>query len=165
MSRGDVARVHRTAGAQARSSVGAPGSTRDRGAADALGLVLIAPVAIGLAVLVIALGRGVDARAQVRSAAAAGAQAAALERSPAEAQRAARAVIGAMLVDADACRAPDVVVGYPDAPAAGDATAFVRVTVRCAVSDRGIELVAAGPRAESFTATATLDRFRARAAP
>ena len=34
---------------------------RDRGAADALGLVLIAPAVIGLAILVVALGRGVDA--------------------------------------------------------------------------------------------------------
>ena len=151
-----------------RVSSGAAPVTRDRGAADALGLVLIAPVAIGLAVLVIALGRGVDARAQVRSAAAAGAQAAALERSPADAAHAARAVVGAMLVDADACRSPEVTVGYPDVAvgaAAGSTTGIVRVTVRCAVSDRGIELVAAGPRAEAFTATATIDRFRARTAP
>ena len=36
-------------------------ATRDRGAAEALGVVLIAPVAIGLALLVVSLARGVDA--------------------------------------------------------------------------------------------------------
>ena len=140
---------------------------RDRGAADALGLVLIAPVAIGLAVLVIALGRGVDARAQVRSAAAAGAQAAALERNPSEAERAATAVVAAMLVDGDACASPDVTVAYPSTPPPGTATAFgtVRVTVRCSVSDRGLELLGTGPGTEAFTAAATIDLFRAREAP
>lgn len=137
---------------------------RDRGAADALGLVLIAPVAIGLAVLVIALGRGVDARAQVRSAAAAGAQAAALERSPADAELAAEIVVTAMLTDRDACASPSVIVDYPS----GDplpATATVRVTVRCEISDRGLELVAMGARDEAFTASATVDRFRVRGTP
>jgi Flp pilus assembly protein TadG len=139
----------------------------DRGAADALGLVLIAPVAIGLAVLVIALGRGVDARAQVRSAAAAGAQAAALERSPSDAERAATVIVAAMLVDDDACTSPDVTVDYPSTPAPGSATAFgtVRVTVRCSVSDRGIELLGTGPGDEEFTATATIDLFTSREAP
>lgn len=140
---------------------------RDRGAADALGLVLIAPVAIGLAVLVIALGRGVDARAQVRSAAAAGAQAAALERNGSDAEWAARAVIATMLVDADACVAPDVAVDYPSVPAPGAGNTFgtVRVTVRCGVSDRGLELIAAGVDDEAFTATASIDLFRSREEP
>ena len=138
---------------------------RDRGAADALGLVLIAPVAIGLAVLVIALGRGVDARAQVRSAAAAGAQAAALERSASDGERAARRVIGAMLVDADACASPVVSVAYPDVPAVGTTSGTVRVTVACGVSDRGLELIGAGARDEVFTATASIDLFRAAGAP
>ena len=140
---------------------------RDRGAADALGLVLIAPVAIGLAVLVIALGRGVDARAQVRSAAAAGAQAAALERTPSDAERAATAIVDAMLVDEDACSTPVVTVDYPSPPASRPTTSFgtVRVTVRCSVSDRGLELLGTGPGDELFTAAATIDLFRARDAP
>lgn len=140
---------------------------RDRGAADALGLVLIAPVVIGLAVLVIALGRGVDARAQVRSAAAAGAQAAALERDQFDAERAATTVITAMLVDADACAAPTIVVDYPNHPAPDTAATFgtVRVAVRCSVSDRGVELAGVGSGEETFTATATIDLFRARSTP
>jgi len=135
---------------------------RDRGAADALGLVLLAPAAIGLAVLVIALGRGVDTRAQVRSAAAAGAQAAALERNSSDAARAATRVVDAMLVDEDACPGgADVTVSYPGGPVGGTVT----VTVQCAGSSRGIELVQPGARAEAFTATATVDVFRARRAP
>lgn len=140
---------------------------RDRGAADALGLALIAPVAIGLAVLVIALGRDVDARAQTRSAAAAGAQAAALERNAADADRAARRVIDAMLVDVDACPAPDVTVDYPTVPDASSGIAFgtVSVTVRCDVSDRGLELVRDGGHEEVVTAVATVDFFRAGGTP
>lgn len=135
---------------------------RDRGAADVLGLVLIAPVAIGLAVLVIMLGRGVDARAQVRSAAAAGAQAAALERNAGDAERSATAVVAAMLVDDDACAAPVVTVEYPPVAAGGSAATMgiVRVTVRCTVSSRGLELVGARPTDEAFTATASIDFFR-----
>ena len=140
---------------------------RDRGAADALGLVLIAPVAIGLAVLVIALGRGVDARAQVRSAAAAGAQAAALERNQLDAERAAIAVINAMLVDEDACATPSIAVDYPSRPSPDSAATLgtVRVAVRCNVSDRGVELAGVASGEETFTATATVDRFRARSSP
>ena len=61
----------------------------DRGAADALGLVLIAPVMVGLAILVVSLGRGVDSQAQARSAAEAAAQAAVLERNGHDAEQAA----------------------------------------------------------------------------
>lgn len=142
-------------------------AARDRGAADALGLVLVAPVAIGLAVLVVALGRDVDARAQVRSAAAAGAQAAALERSGPAAERAARRVIDLMLVDEDACPEPDVEVDFPSEPGPDSGIAFgtVEVTVRCVVSNRGLELVRPDGSIEAFRAVATVDVFRARERP
>lgn len=135
---------------------------RDRGAADALGLVLIAPAVIGLAILVVALGRGVDARAQLRSAAAAGAQAAALERNSSDARAAAERVVGSMLVDPDVCPSPPTVaVSYPSAGVGGRVT----VTVSCTGSNRGIEVVQPGARGETFTASASLDDFRARRAP
>jgi len=129
--------------------------------------VLIAPVAIGLAVLVVALGRDVDARAQVRSAAAAGAQAAALERDAPTAERAARRVVTAMLIDQDGCVQPDVRVAYPSAPEPGAGIAFgtVEVTVRCTTSDRGVELVRDGDGDVTFTAAATIDFFRSRSEP
>ncbi len=140
---------------------------RDRGAADALGLVLLAPAMLGLAILAIALGRSVDARAQVRSAAEAAAQAAALERNPGAAEAAAVRVAQAMLVDEDACQGLAVTVRYPNAPAAGSGTTFgfVEVDIECNVSNRGIEVVQDGSREERVTAVASVDFFRARDVP
>ncbi len=140
---------------------------RDRGAADALGLVLVAPAVIGLAILAVALGRGVDARAQVRSAAEAAAQAAALERNAVDATAAANVVARAMLVDGDACDGMELVVRYPSAPSpdAGISFGLVEVDLRCNVSDRGIEVVQSGSRPESVTAVASVDFFRSRRGP
>ena len=137
-------------------------TSRDRGAADALGLVLIAPAVIGLAILVVALGRGVDARAQVRSAAEASAQAAALERDAGSATLAANNVARAMLVDSDTCSNPAVAVTYPQSgsPALGLSFGLVEVTIRCEVSNRGVEVVQPGSREESVTAFASVDLFR-----
>lgn len=148
-----------------QASAGAP---RDRGAADALGLVLIAPAVIGLAILVVALGRGVDAKAQLRSAAESAAQAAALERNPVDARRAAEAVAFAMLApdgeDTDACQGLRIDTQYPPIPPAGSSNTvgLVRVTLSCAVSDRGIEAVQSGARDDQITAVAAVDFFRAR---
>ena len=136
-------------------------SNRDRGAADALGLVLIVPVVLGLAVLVVALGRGVDARAQVRSAAESAAQAAALERNSVAATQAAQQVADAMLTDPDTCSNPNVMVDTADFRPGG----AVGVTVQCSVSNRGIEAVQAGSREERVTAYASIDFFRASVQP
>lgn len=138
---------------------------RDRGAADALGLVLIAPAVVGLAILVVALGRGVDARAQVRTAAEAAAQAAALERNGSDAARAGVAVAAAMLTDEDACAEPQIDVVYPALASPAGTDAVVAVTVTCYVSDRGIAVVKPGARMERATAYATLDPFRAERGP
>ncbi len=142
-------------------------TARDRGAADALGLVLIAPAIIGLAILVVALGRGVDARAQVRSAAEASAQAAALERDAGSASIAANEVARAMLVDVDACPDPSISVVYPTPGSSTSGISFglVEVTIRCSVSDRGIEVVQSGPRDHVVTAVASVDFFRSSGAP
>ena len=63
---------------------------RDRGEANALGLVLIAPVAVGLAMLILWTGRKVDTDAQVQAASSAAAQSAARQRNPASAVAAAQ---------------------------------------------------------------------------
>lgn len=132
--------------------------TRDRGSADVLGLALLTPAAIGLAVVIVFLGRSVDGRATVQSAAEAAAQAAAQERSPAAAVAAAQEVGAAMLVDTSSCSSPLVSV---------DTSAFgpggrVTVSVSCTVSSSGLELVDP-PASEPATATAfaTIDPFRA----
>lgn len=130
---------------------------RDRGGVDALGLVLIAPAVIGLAVLVVFLGRQVDARAQVQSAAEFAAQAAARERAPAAAERAGRAVVEAMLTDADTCSDPRAAFDLSQFRAGGS----VAVSVSCSVSSRGIELINPPARTFTVTASAGIDAFRA----
>jgi len=130
----------------------------DRGSADALGLALIAPAAIGLALVIVFLGRHVDSRATVQSAAEAAAQAAAQERSVTDAVAAAHQVGTAMLIDDSTCSSPLVTV---------DTTRFgpggvVAVTVACTVSADGVELIAPpslGPT--TATAFATIDPLRA----
>ncbi len=130
----------------------------DRGSADALGLALLAPAAIGLAVVIVFLGRGVDSRATVQSAAESAAQAAAQERSPAAAVAAANDVGTAMLVDPTSCESPSVVVDTSEFRPGGS----VAVTISCTVSPEGLELI--GPlRTDEHTATAfaAIDPLRA----
>jgi Flp pilus assembly protein TadG len=130
---------------------------RDRGAADALALVLIAPAVIGLALLVVMLGRSVDARAQAQSAAEGAAQAAALERSPGAAAAAADRVAAAMLVDHDSCATPAVRVDTSAFGPGGE----VRVAIECHASVRGIEPVQRSSRTFVAEAVAHIDEFRA----
>ncbi len=135
---------------------------RDRGSADALGLAMLAPAAIGLAVVIVFLGRGVDSRATVQSAAEAAAQAAAQERTPAAAVAAAQEVGAAMLVDASSCSLPQVSVDTSGFGPGGS----VAVTVSCTVSSAGLELIdppSTGPT--TATAFATIDPFRATEGP
>lgn len=129
----------------------------DRGSSDALGLALLAPAAIGLALVILFLGRGVDSRATALSAAESAAQAAAQERSPAAARAAAQQVADAMLVDESTCARPAVSL---------DATQFrpggvVTVTVTCSVSTAGFEAIGASPRSFTAVAHATIDPLRA----
>lgn len=149
-----------TAGAPPGTTAGTPpggAPPRDRGAADAVAVALLAPVFVGLAVLVIFLGRQVDSRAQVRTAAEAAAQAAALARDPAGAEQAATATAAAMLVDPDGCADPVVAVDLGSFAPGGT----VAVTVTCGVSDRGLGLLPAPERRFSATATAAIDPHRA----
>lgn len=130
---------------------------RDRGSADALGLALLMPAALALAVVIIWLGRGVDSRATVQSAAESAAQAAAQERSPAAAVAAANEVGSAMLVDVTTCASPNLVVDVSGFAPGG----VVAVTVSCTPSTDGLELVdppPAGPA--TVTAFATIDPLR-----
>ena len=133
------------------------GAERDRGAADALALVLIAPAVIGLALLVVMLGRSVDSRAQAQSAAEVAAQAAALERSPDAASRAAQRVAAAMLLDRDSCAEPVVIVDTSAFGPGGE----VRVAVECHAARRGIEAVQRSTRSFVARAVAHIDEFRA----
>ena len=135
---------------------------RDRGEANALGLVLIAPAAVALAVLILWIGRQVDTDAQMQAASSAAAHAAALQRTPVAAATAARSTAAAMLNDAKACSGGPVVTI--------DTTAFhpggtITVVVTCSPEHTDLALVS--PPAATFTATATasIDTYRAAGLP
>lgn len=130
----------------------------DDGSSDALGLALLTPAAIGLAVVIVFLGRGVDSRATVQSAAESAAQAAAQERSGAAAVVAAEEVGRAMLVEPSSCSAPQISVDLSEFRPGGQ----VAVTVSCTVSAEGLELIdppSTGPT--TVTAFAAIDPLRA----
>ena len=134
----------------------------DRGEANALGLVLIAPAAVALAVVILWVGRQVDTDAQMQAASSAAAHAAALQRTPAAAATAARSTATAMLNDAKACAAGPVV--------SIDTTSFRpggEVTVIVSCSPERTDLALVSPPATTFTAmaTATIDVHRAAGLP
>jgi len=129
-----------------------------RGSSDALGLALLVPAAIGLAVVIIFLGRGIDSRATVQNAAESAAQAAAQERSVPAAIAAADEVGRAMLVDPTSCSSPSVSVDVSDFRPGGR----VAVTVSCTVSADGLELInPPSTGATTATAFAAIDPLRA----
>jgi Flp pilus assembly protein TadG len=129
----------------------------DVGATDALGLALLAPASIGLALAIVFLGRGVDARATTQIAAEAAAQAAAQERTPASAEAAAQRIGAEMLDDRTSCSAPTVDVDTSDFRPGG----VVGVTVWCGVSTDGLELISPpSGRRVGATAMAMIDPFR-----
>lgn len=130
----------------------------DGGSSDALGLALLTPAAIGLALVIVFLGRGVDSRATVQSAAESAAQAAAQERTVTAAIEAAEQVGRAMLVDPASCADPQVRLDASDFRPGGR----MAVTVSCSVSAEGLELIdppATG--ANTATAFAAIDPLRA----
>ncbi len=132
-------------------------SVTDRGEANALGLVLIAPVAVALALLILWVGRKVDTDAQVQAASSAAAQAAARQRNPASAVTVARSTVAAMLSDVNACSdGPAVSIDASDFRAGGQ----VIVMVSC--SPRRSDLALSGAAAATFTATSTasIDPYR-----
>jgi Flp pilus assembly protein TadG len=129
----------------------------ERGTGDVLGLVLVAPLIVAVALVVVLVGRRVDVTSSVRSAAAAGAQAAALERTAVSAGHAGRVVASRMLDNTPTCGAVRVEV---------DTTAFapggsVTVVAGCAVSVRGVQPVVASGEWLVSTAVADIDPYRA----
>lgn len=131
---------------------------RDCGEANALGLILVAPVAIALAILILWIGRKVDTDAQVQAASSAAAQAAARQRTPALAVAAAQSTAALMLDDVTACAGgPAISIDASQFRAGGE------VTVVVACSPRRSDLLLANPGEATFTAssTALIDPYRA----
>ncbi len=141
-------------------NVGTPARSahRDRGAADTLGLVVLAPFVIGLALVVVWVGRSVNVDAQLRTAAEAAAQAGALERTHGDAERAAQRVVDAMFADGSECERAEAVVPRSATRGVGMEAGLIEVTVVCTI-DRGVLPSRTDER--TATAWATVDRFRA----
>lgn len=138
---------------------------RDRGEANALGLVLIAPVAVALAILILWIGRQVDTDAQVQAASSAAAQAAARQRTPAAAMVAAETTARAMLTDSTACPGGPL-IDY-DPPITDDFRPGGSVTVVVTCSPQRSDLLLVGSESAPFTAksTASIDSYRSVALP
>lgn len=129
----------------------------DHGEANALGLVLIAPVAVGLAMLILWIGRKVDTDAQVQAASSAAAQAAALQRSPFTAAAAAQSTAVLMLTDVQACSGgPNVSIDTSQFHPGGQVT----VVVGCSPQRADLVLARPGPVMFSASSTASIDTYR-----
>ena len=130
----------------------------DRGAAEVVASIMIAPVVVGFTVLVFFLGRQVESRASVRTAADSAAQAAARQRDPAAAEAAARQTAVDMLGDSSTCAGgPTVIVDLTDFRAGG----IVTVDITC--STRSDDLTAVAAPSKQFTGhgAAVVDTYRA----
>ena len=130
----------------------------DRGAAEVVAAIMIAPVVVGFTVLVFFLGRQVESRASVRTAADSAAQAAARQRDPAAADAAARQTADDMLGDSSTCAGGlSVVVDLTDFRPGG----IVSVDVTCITSDDDLAAVAAPSSAFTGHGAAVIDTYRA----
>ena len=138
-------------------------SPSDRGSAEVLGVVLVFPVMLALAMLVLYLGRQVDSSSQVQTASDAAAQAAARQRSPEAGLAAATSTALAMLDNGEACAGgPSILI---DAPEPWAAPGQVRVTVECTPIRSDVALAAVPATAVRGVGTASLDPFRAPGLP
>ena len=136
---------------------------RDRGAADALGLVVMFPAMLGLALLVLFLGRQVDTRSQVQTAADSAAQAAALQRDGGAAVGVRRSVprrtcspTGRACADG-----PQIAIEAGEWVPGGRVT----VTVSCSPSRDGFAAIAAPARRLTASSSASIDPNRAPGLP
>lgn len=130
----------------------------DRGAAEVVAAIMIAPVVVGFTVLVFFLGRQVESRASVRTAADSAAQAAARQRDPAAADAAARQTAVDMLRDSSTCAGgPTVVVDLSDFRPGG----IVSVDITCTTGNDDLAAVAAPSRTFTGHGAAVIDTYRA----
>ena len=133
-------------------------ATGDRGAAEVVAAILIAPVIVGLVVALFYLGREVDGRAAVRTAAEAAAQAAARQRDPESAVQAAERTAEEMLGDDSTCmNGPSVVVAVGDFRSGG----VVNVDVTCGTRVDDLTFIDASERSFTAHGTAVVDTYRA----
>jgi Flp pilus assembly protein TadG len=130
----------------------------DRGAAEVVASIMIAPVVVGFTVVVFFLGRQVESRASVRTAADSAAQAAARQRDPIAADAAARQTASDMLGDTSTCAGgPNVVVDLSDFRPGG----IVTVDITCGTRNEDLTAAAAPSRTITGHGAAVIDTYRA----
>jgi Flp pilus assembly protein TadG len=130
----------------------------DRGAAEVVATLLIAPVAVAFVVLVFFLGRQVDSRASLRTAAESAAQAAARQRNPVAADTAARRTATDMLADSSTCQGgPSVAVNVGDFRPGG----IVTVDITCTTANTDLSALGAPNRTFTAHSAAVIDTYRA----
>jgi hypothetical protein len=130
----------------------------DRGAAEVVAAIMIAPVVVAFTVLVFFLGRQVDSRASVRTAADSAAQAAARQRTPTAAETAARETVAGMLGDTPTCAGgPTVIVDLADFRPGG----IVTVDITCTTRNSDLAAVAAPSKQFTGHGAAVIDTYRA----
>ena len=133
----------------------------ERGSGDVAALVVVVPLAFGLILVFVMLGRQGVAAEGVTQAAAVAARAASMERDAGQAQAAARAAAATTLAAAGTSCAggPSVAVSA----STWDAGGVVAVTVTCRIE--GIASIGATGRTVSGHARATIDSYRSYGSP
>ncbi len=126
------------------------------GTSDVMGMVLLVPALVGLAVLVSWIGRQVDAQAQLRAAAGAAAHAGALERSPEQAEARARRTASAALVASESCTDPEISVDLSRFEPGGT----IVVNVACSANRGGLDVITPPPVRLSASVEVAIDPYR-----
>lgn len=128
----------------------------DRGAAEVVASIMIAPVVVGFTVLVFFLGRQVESGASVRTAADSAAQAAARQRNPTAAEAAARQTAVDMLGDSSTCAGGPTVIVADFRPGG-----IVTVDITCGTRSDDLTAVAAPSKQFTGHGAAVVDTYRA----
>lgn len=127
------------------------------GAAEALGFVMMTPVLVGLATIVVMIGRDVDRRAEVTAVSAAAATVAAQQRSVGRAVDLATAVAAELLSESSTCERHRIAIDTSRFGPGG----IVTVTIDCQTSTAGGSgFVGDGPMITG-SSSAAIDPYRA----
>ena len=127
------------------------------GAAEALGFVIMTPVLVGLATIVVTIGRDVDRRAEVAAVSAAAATVAARQRSVGRAVDLATAIAADLLSESSTCDRHRIGIDTSRFAPGGTVT----VTIDCEMSTAAdVGFVGDGP-VITVSSSAAIDPYRA----
>lgn len=133
----------------------------DRGDGDVAAMIVVVPLAFGLVLMFVLLGRQGVAAEGVTHAAAVAARAASMERNAGDAQAAAAAAASSTLSQAGTSCAGGPAVAV--SASTWDAGGVVSVTITCQI--QGIGSIGASNKTVSGSARATIDAYRSYGTP